>query len=62
MIPASAAWSHCSAASCSVIEVGARIVPLRSATCASCRQARASATLGKVLRIGFRSRGDQTCA
>jgi hypothetical protein len=51
--PASAATSHASAASRTVIEVGARIVSLRTATCESCRHARASANDPNVRRIGF---------
>ena len=45
-----------------LVAVGARWVPRRKATCVSCRQASALATLGNVLRIGLRSRADQTCA
>ena len=60
--PASAPTSHASAASRTVINVGARNVNLRTATCDSCRHARASANDPNVRRIGFRSRTDHTCA
>lgn len=60
--PSLAASSHRSAASPRVARVGARSVPRRSATWESRRQALASATVAKVVRIGRRSRADQTWA
>ena len=60
--PSLAASSHRSAASPRVARVGARSVPRRGATWESRRQALASATVAKVVRIGRRSRADQTWA
>jgi len=61
-MPPLTAASHSSAASSRVVRVGARIVPFRSAALVSFRQARASASVLKDLRIVLRSRGEKTWA
>ncbi len=61
-MPALAAASQSSAASASVVRVGARIVPFCRAAFVSERHARASARLLKLLRIVLRSRGEKTWA
>ncbi len=62
MLPSRAPSSQAAATSRSVSVCGARIVPRRIAVCASERQARAAARVGKVLRIRVASRAFQTLA
>jgi hypothetical protein len=62
MTSALAACSHAAAASATVVRVGARRVPRRTAECASARQARAAEMVRKVFRIVFRSRWEKTWA
>src|SRR5438876_520289 len=62
MVPLRAPSSQASAASRSVPDPPARIVPCRSATCASARHAFASARVGNVLKRRLPSRALQTFA
>src|SRR5436309_15116435 len=62
MTPAFAATSQASAASLTVVGVGARIAPRLRADLACALQARASASVRKVFLMVFWSRDDQTWA
>jgi hypothetical protein len=60
--PSRAPANHTSAASATVVGVGARIMPLRTDTAASCLHARAAASVEKVFRSFRPSRLENTKA